>query len=111
MTLQWDGDHTLAEVEAAVEVALARAGAVLLRRSNDKSPTLSGEMDETGFVEVEGMEAAVGYTSEFVRKQHEHTYYRHPQGDEPKFLERALDENSEALLETIAAVIRRTLAE
>lgn len=109
MTLDWQGDEVLARVAEAKSQALQRAGELVLRESNAISPTESGELDDTGHVVVDGDEAAVAYESEKARKQHEMTYYRHPRGDQPKFLERTISNQSERILNQIAATMRAAL--
>jgi hypothetical protein len=55
-----------------------------------------------------GADASVEFTAEHAVPVHERTDVRHPIG-EAKFLENALKEEQQALLEAIAAELRRAL--
>lgn len=107
--LEWSGDEYLAALEAGITHGLQAAGELVLNESNLDSPTLGGEMDSTGHVEVSGTEAGVGYESEYARKQHENTWYQHPQGDKPKFLENALTNKADAALDALSQSISKAL--
>ncbi|MCK0517870.1 hypothetical protein [Williamsia sp. DF01-3] len=94
---------------AAVPVGLQAAGELILTESNLDSPTLAGDLDSTGSVVVDGTEMGVGYDSEYARKQHENTWYQHPQGDKPKFLENALTNKADAALDLLSTSIGEAL--
>ena len=105
-------DHSadmVAALEAGIAEGLQAGGELILRASNADSPTLAGEMDDSGTVEVNGTEAGIGYESEYARKQHENTWYKHPQGDKPKFLENAAANNADAALDLLAQSIGKAL--
>lgn len=82
----------LSTVEKAAQDALREGGREVLRRAREKSPTLTGESDRSGFMQVDDMTVQVGFTSLVSRLQHEDLDNQHPQGGEPKFLESAFDE-------------------
>ncbi|MBE7163151.1 MAG: hypothetical protein INR72_18075 [Williamsia herbipolensis] len=105
-------DHTddvIATVQQARAAALREAGEMVLELSNAISPTELGDLDDTGTVVVDGDEATIGYDSEYAAKQHEMTYYKHPNGDQPKFLERAVTLHVDEITDRMASVMQRAL--
>ncbi len=109
MTLDWQGDEVIARVDEAKRQALQRGGDLVLRLSNEISPTELGDLDDTGSVVVDGDEAGIGYESEYARKQHEMAYYKHPNGDQPKFLERSIVNQADRIVDQMAATMRAAL--
>lgn len=103
--LEWLGDEALAALGAGIAEGLQAAGEVIRDESNLDSPTLGGDMDATAQIVVDGSEMGVGYDSEYARKQHENTWYEHPQGDKPKFLENALTNKADAALDVLGEKI------
>lgn len=103
--LEWLGDELLSRIKDGIEDGLHEAGDIILTESNLDSPTLTGDMDGTGHVEVSGNEMGVGYDHPGVRKQHENTWYKHPQGDKPKFLETAVTTKADAALNALSKSI------
>ncbi|HEY9315789.1 hypothetical protein [Williamsia sp.] len=106
---EWLGDELIGRLEAGIETGLQAAGDLILDESNLDSPTLAGDLDSTGRVVVEGTEMGVGYDSEYARKQHENTWYKHPQGDKPKFLENALTTKADAALDALGQGITEAI--
>lgn len=102
-------EEFLAALKAGITAGLQAGGELILTESNLDSPTLGGEMDSTGHVVVEGTEAGIGYDSEYARKQHENTWYAHPQGDKPKFLENALANKADAAIDALSAAIAEAM--
>jgi hypothetical protein len=86
--------------EKAAQTAMRRAGRQVLAAAKERSPTLTGESDDSGFVATDDLTVQVGFTSLVSRLQHEDLDNNHPQGGEPKFLETASDEVD---MEAIAA--------
>ncbi|WP_454112830.1 hypothetical protein [Microbacterium maritypicum] len=86
--------------EKAVQTAMRRAARQVLASAKERSPTLTGESDDSGFVATDDLTVQVGFTSLVSRLNHENLDYKHPQGGEPKFLETASDEVD---MEAIAA--------
>lgn len=78
--------------EKAAQEAMRRAGRETLARARDRSPTLTGASDKTGFVAVDDLTVQVGFTSIVSRLNHENLDKVFPSGGEPKFLEKAADE-------------------
>lgn len=72
---------------------LAAGADVILRESNALAPKESGDLTATGSVKKDRGGAntvAVEYTSVYARYQHEHMFFKHPTGGQPKFLETAM---------------------
>lgn len=114
------GPAFAAEVErrllAAVTPALTAGAQKLLELSNENVPVESGALRDSGRIEVQGEEAAVGYgdpgdaTGAYAPRVHEDQSYRHAQGT-AKFLEQPLvsrsDDIGRAMTEAVAEAIRR----
>lgn len=99
----------LSTVEKAAQEALAEVGEETLERSNELSPTLTGETDDSGFVQTDDLTVQVGYSSFVARLQHEDLDYQHPRGGQAKFLETAADEMRAQVGPKVAAKIREAL--
>jgi hypothetical protein len=99
----------LSAVEQAAQEALKEVAEETLERSNELSPTLTGETDESGFVKVDDLTAQIGYRSFVARLQHEDLDYQHPRGGQAKFLETAADEMRSQIGPRMAAKIRGVL--
>ena len=82
----------MSTVEKAAQEGLRKGMKELLKVAREKSPTLSGDSDKSGFVRVDDLTGQVGFTSLVSLLQHENLDYQHPSGGEAKFLERAADE-------------------
>ena len=81
----------LSTIEKAAQDAIREAGRDVLRLAREKSPTLTGDSDKSGFISVDDLTVQVGFTSFVSRLQHEDLDNQHPQGGEAKFLEKAVD--------------------
>lgn len=82
----------LTTVEQVAQDSLRDVARDVLKRARDKSPTLTGDSDKSGFVHIDDLTAQVGFRSLVSRLQHEDLENQHPRGGEPKFLESAVDE-------------------
>ncbi|KXP12180.1 hypothetical protein AXK57_19720 [Tsukamurella pulmonis] len=90
--------------------AVLQAGAEhLLEEANRKAPIETGDLIRSGVARASGDEAAVGYNTPYAARQHEELGYQHDAGREAKWLENALNNHGDAILETIAATVRRQL--
>lgn len=81
----------LSTFEKVAQDAIREGGRETLRIAREKSPTLTGDSDKSGFMSVDDLTVQVGFTSLVSRLQHEDLDNQHPQGGEPKFLESAVD--------------------
>lgn len=82
----------LTTVEKAAQAGLKDVARATLKGSNAKIPKETGATAKSGFTASEDLTSQVGYRSKVATIQHENLEYQHPQGGEPKFLERAADE-------------------
>jgi len=94
--------------QAAVD-GLLEHGRAIEERSNELSPTDTGETDKTSFVAVEDLTVQVGYTSFIARLQHENLDNQHKPGEQAKFLETAVDELAGDLEATLAKHVQGVL--
>lgn len=109
MRVKWEGDKLLRELAGAIPDALQKAGDKLAEESNKDVPYKEGDLAGSADVAVEGNEAAVSYDSPYAVRQHEDLDAHHPNGRKAKYLERALDDNAQALLQEMADVLRKML--
>ena len=107
-SLKWYGDKAKGNVEIGGTAGVKSAAEALLQRTLPHTPKLSGELRASGTVEGEGLEAKVAFTAPHAIPVHERTDVRHTTG-EAKFLERTLADERQALLELMAAELRRAL--
>lgn len=77
--------------EKAAQTAMRRAGKEVLADAKDRSPTLTGESDDSGFVAIDDLTVQIGFTSLVSRLNHEDLETAFPSGGEAKFLETASD--------------------
>lgn len=82
----------LTTVEKAAQAGLQDVARATLKASNERMPKDTGDTAKSGFTASEDLTSQVGYRSKVATIQHETLEYRHPQGGEAKFLERAADE-------------------
>lgn len=106
MTLTWRGDQIAAQLAGAARRSLLAGAEHLLEESNRKVPLETGALAQSGVAIASGDEAAVGYTSVYAARQHEELGWQHDPGREAKYLENALTNNAQAILDVIADEIR-----
>jgi hypothetical protein len=74
-------------------------------------PHEDGDLERTGAVTVEGRKAAISYRDVAYKgqatDQHENMTYKHDEGRNAKFLERAMAANRDAALEAVAGRLRK----
>jgi hypothetical protein len=97
----------MTKLEKAAQAGLRDVGRAVLKEAQRRSPTLTGESDDSGFVAVDDLTAQVGFTSMVSRLQHEDLDAQHENGEEPKFLESAVDTVDGAPI--LAARLRKDL--
>lgn len=90
---------------------LALAAQEVLGRSNQKVPIEEGTLQRSGKASVsdDGTRAAVSYDTPYAVRQHEDLTYRHDKGRTAKYLENALNESRETILQLVAQGIRAKL--
>ncbi len=114
MTERFDIDRrAVRRILDAAERGVHAATEQLLDASRPEVPVASGRpgaglLRDSGRADADGLTGAVSYDTEYAEKVHERMDFRHPTG-RAKFLEGPLNENREALVETIADHIRRAI--
>lgn len=83
--------HTpiLSLIEQAAQDGLREVAKAALRDSNERAPVEDGDLVKSGRVVVDDLTAQVSYSSFYAPLQHENLDWKHPDGGEAKFLERA----------------------
>ena len=99
MSIEWVDTMTegllrlRADVEKSLPDAVASGANVVLRDADERVPKLSGHLAGTGKIsESRGGEntVAITYNGPYARWIHEHLWFKHPRGGEPKYLETAM---------------------
>ena len=99
-------------LKKAAAVGLLLGGEDVLKASNAQVPHEDGDLERTGAtVLTEPLKAAISYRDVAYKgqavDQHENMTYRHDPGRNAKFLERAMAERRDAVLEAIAGQLRK----
>lgn len=89
---------------------LPELGAELLQRALELVPRDTGELAESGYVDVEQGQVVVGFRSKHALVQHETLRNQHPHGGTAKFLERPLFEMERDLEQKIVDFCNRELS-
>ena len=108
---KWYGDKAKQAAQSGGADGVLAAAEALLKRTLPKVPKLSGDLADSGRVEVEGTQAAVIFDADHAVRQHEDTTLRHHDGGEAKFLESTLKDDQQALLELLADALKKAFAE
>jgi len=98
-------------VREAANRGLAIAGEHVLGESNKTVPIEEATLKRSGTVttDPENLKVAVVYDTPYAVEQHEDLRYRHDEGRTAKFLENAVNAESDAVTEIIAMTIRGEL--
>lgn len=109
--LRWDGPRAKSDVRNEAPHALLTAAEVLLEEANRTVPFEEGILAESGDTDVDDgrLLATVSYDTPYAVRQHEDTRLRHDPGRRAKWLEHALRENADDLIEVVADDLRRRL--
>jgi hypothetical protein len=107
--MEWNGPQVEAIEEAAAELGVELAAEHLLGVSRQRVPIEETTLERSGVATQDGLRAAVSYDTVYAVRQHEELTWRHDPGRTAKYLEGPLDEESDVMLEIVAARIRRAL--
>lgn len=112
--IEWDIhleglDETVAAIEAARPIALARGAEHVRGVSVDLAPVLNGDLRASAGVTVYNDEAQVTYDSVYARYQHYGLDFQHPQGGQALFLEQPMITEAETVAQIMADTIREAL--
>jgi hypothetical protein len=106
--LNWQGRRLWTERgRRMASEGLARALEHGLGVSNSHVPLDEGTLERSGTVVVNGLEGSIIYDTAYARRQHEELTWRHLPGRTAKFLENAMNSESEIMLAIMAAAVRR----
>lgn len=105
--IEWNDDEL--DIDDAAKRGLQAGADLLLDESNRKVPLETGDLERSGVAVASGNEAAVGYSSVYAARQHEELGWNHKGKGEAKYLENALNNNANEILEAIADEIRDAL--
>lgn len=107
--LKWNGPAINAQTEKAASRGLKLGAELVLQRSNTRVPIQEATLEHSGVASVDGLKAAVSYDTPYAKRQHEDMTLRHDAGRSAKFLEKALTESGQDVMDLVAAEIRREL--
>lgn len=79
----------------------------LLSKSQQRAPIDTGDLRGSGFADIHGSSATVGFVEPYALRQHENLDFNHPGGGEAKYLENPLKENERNYINRIKEEIRR----
>lgn len=107
----WSGKAD--NLKPGAKKGMKAAAEYLLEKSNEKVPLEYGDLQRSGVASVEdtddGAVAAVSYGTVYAIPQHERLDYKHPNGRQAKYLEKAASENKAMLLKLIGQGIQEAL--
>lgn len=107
--MEWHGERVNAAESAAAERGVRLAAEHLLGASRQRVPLEEGTLERSGVASTDGSKGAVSYDTVYAARQHEELTWRHDAGRTAKYLEGPLSEESDTMLEIVAAQIRRAL--
>ena len=110
--LRWTGGRAKADVHDELPHSLLTGAEMLLEEADRTVPFEEGILAESGDTDVDKDRqiSTTFYDTPYAVKQHEDTRLRHDPGRRAKWLEHALRENAEELLEVMAEDLRRRLS-
>ena len=97
-------------VERGGSRGIRQACEAVLARSNSLVPVDTGRLRDSGSIDVQGLEGAVGYSADYAALVHENTLVHHAKG-EAKFLETAAEDAGlrDSLLQAIGHGVREAM--
>lgn len=96
-------NQQISNIEGANEQGLLQAALLIKREAQEKTPVDTGNLKNSAYTDSEGGDepsAVIGYQASYAPFVHEDLEARHDNG-EAKFLEKALNENQNQILEII----------
>ena len=109
MTLVWRGQEILSDIEDLQTKANKAAAEFILGESNKKVPHEYGDLERSGTADADKDGFTVSYGTVYAVPQHENLDYNHSEGREAKYLENAVINNREDMLQLMADEIRKGL--
>lgn len=107
----WRGKELQGKMLQQGMQGLLDAGELILDASNQKAPIDEGVMIGTGDVTADESTKSVviSYDSPYAIKQHEDTTLKHKNGREAKFLQSAVQENTQRVTDILASALKAGL--
>ena len=93
-------NRIILETEGNTEDAIKDIALDLIGKSKERAPVDTGDLRGSGFVDIQGTSAIVGFTEIYALNQHEDLNFNHSDG-EAKFLENPLKENIDNYIQHI----------
>lgn len=109
VSLEWHGPEVEARLTEAGGDGIGKAAEHLLETSRQVVPLEEGTLERSGVAAHEGTKAVVAYDTVYAVYQHERLDLRHDNGRTAKYLETPAHEQADAMVELVAAEIRRAL--
>lgn len=114
MSLEWNGDEIIRRVQAGARAGVAEGAQAVATASQELTPVLEGVLRASTYVhqpvEADGeVVSGVGNNMVYAARQHEETGWNHPRGGQAKFMETAMQQNEEAVRQTIINHIKGNL--
>ncbi|WAL93999.1 hypothetical protein [Streptomyces sp. Je 1-369] len=75
--------------------------------SNTRVPLEEGTLERSGRVDVDGLNGAISYDTVYAVRQHEELTWKHLPGRQAKYLESAMNDEREVMLQLMAVTLRR----
>jgi len=109
ISFSWQDGLARAALNTGKQGALRMASEAVLGESNNRVPVRDGDLRDSGTTAVSGDEAAIGYDTPYAARQHEEIGWNHPNGGQAKFLETALNDRADDVMQILATGIGRGL--
>ncbi len=77
--------------------------------SNSRVPLEEGTLERSGRVDVDGLNGAISYDTVYAVRQHEELEWKHLPGRQAKYLESAMNDSKDVMLQLMAVSLRRWL--
>lgn len=109
MSVRWYGEIAEQKAHQAANVGLRLGAEYLLAKANETVPYLDGILEQSGTVDAGDLEAVVSYggsARDYAVVQHERLDFHHPGKGRAKWLELALIENREQIMQVVAKAMR-----
>lgn len=111
MSLEWNADALKARITAGARAGVVEAAQAVATASQDLTPVLEGVLRAATHVHMpiqQGDEivGGVGNNTIYAARQHEETSWNHPRGGQAKYMETAMNQNEDAVRQTIVNHIK-----
>ena len=105
--MTWHGDDIVRGMEKQAAEALKEIGEDLKEKAVKLCPKKTGALSQSAVVEIDVKELTVGvvFKKPHAHLQHEKVQYKHKNGEQAKFLEQPLNENSFEYMRKLADAI------